>query len=218
MATERRTELQLLENYRVAFQNIKEVELLRTELAEYGYDDGKIAQGKALYDKAQQLFDKNKQETEEEKLAYKHFAKAYDEVAKVYAKHRKIAKVALMNKRELWSSFRIEGAEAEAYLQWIDDARAFYHQAKTNETAQPLLTQFKLQQTDVDAQISKIAEVQTLRAAYEKERGESQDATQNKNKALAEIALWMREFFAVAKIALDDHPQLLESLKKVVKS
>lgn len=218
MATERRTELQLLENYRVAFQNIKEVELLRTELAEYGYDDANITQGKALYDKAQQLFDKNKQETEEEKLAYKHFAKAYDELAKTYSKHRKIAKVALMNQRELWSVFRIEGAEPDAYLQWIDDARAFYHQAKTNETAQSLLTQFKLQQPDVDIQISKIAEVQTLRAAYEKERGESQDATQNKNKALAEIALWMREFFAVAKIALDDHPQLLESLKKVVKS
>lgn len=218
MATERRTELQLLENYRVAFANIKEVELLRTELAEYGYDDAKIAEGQALYQKAQYLFDKNKQETEEEKLAYKKFAKAYDEVAKTYAKHRKIAKVALMNQRELWSAFRIEGAEAEAYLQWIDDARAFYHQARTNEVAKPILIKFKLQEPDIQGQEAKIAEVQSLRAAYEKGRGESQDATQNKNKALTEIAQWMRAFFAVARIALDDHPQLLESLKKVVKS
>jgi len=51
-----------------------------------------------------------------------------------------------------------------------------------------------------------------------RELGESQDATQTKDKALAAISIWMRDFYDVAKIALDDSPQLLEVLGLSVKN
>lgn len=218
MSKNRKSELELLEDYRVVFENVNAITEIKTEMAEYGYDTAKINEGKALYQKAQQLFDKNKQETEEAKLAYKSFTNAYNEVAKVYSKHRKIAKVALIDKKEFWSPLHIEGTEADAYLKWIDDAKNFYTFGKSNEVVKPILEKFKLSQTAMEEQLTKIEEVQTLRAKYDKEKGESQDATQQKNKAFAEIAEWVKVFFAVAKIALDDRPQLLEGLRKVVKS
>lgn len=92
------SELKYLENYRLLFVNLEEVQDLKSEMAEYGYDDQKIAEGKALYDKTQSLYNKNKQETAEEREAYAHFAQSYEEMKKSYAKHRKIAKVALMKK------------------------------------------------------------------------------------------------------------------------
>lgn len=51
-----------------------------------------------------------------------------------------------------------------------------------------------------------------------KEKGESQDATKLKDTAFGELDDWMREFYAVAKIALEDNPQLLESLEKFVRN
>ena len=51
-----------------------------------------------------------------------------------------------------------------------------------------------------------------------KEKGESQDATKLKDTAFGELDDWMRDFYAVAKIALEDNPQLLESLGKFVRS
>ncbi|NLT49572.1 MAG: hypothetical protein GXX85_01480, partial [Ignavibacteria bacterium] len=48
--------------------------------------------------------------------------------------------------------------------------------------------------------------------------GESEDATKEKDAAFAKMDKWMSDFYAVARIALEDKPQLLEALGKIVKS
>lgn len=212
------SELKYLENYRLLFVNLEEVQDLKSEMAEYGYDDQKIAEGKALYDKTQSLYNKNKQETAEEREAYAHFAQSYEEMKKSYAKHRKIAKVALMKKPELWNSLAIDGSLSQAYLKSMEEIKTLYTQTKTHTIAKPILEKFKLTESIADEQLAKINEVETLRAKYEKEKGESQDATQQKNKTFEELTEWVREFYAVARIALDDRPQLLESIGKFVRS
>ena len=63
-----------------------------------------------------------------------------------------------------------------------------------------------------------LTDVEQARAVYLKEKGETQVATQTKDAALAKIDDWMSEFFAVARIALEDQPQLLEVLGKTVRS
>ncbi len=62
-----------------------------------------------------------------------------------------------------------------------------------------------------------LTELETARAEYLKEKGESQEATKIKDAAFAKMDDWMSEFYAVARIALEDKPQLLEALGKVVK-
>ena len=42
-------------------------------------------------------------------------------------------------------------------------------------------------------------------------------ATKDKDKAFAELEKWVREFYAIAKIALEDKPQLLESMGRIMK-
>ena len=53
---------------------------------------------------------------------------------------------------------------------------------------------------------------------YQKEKGESQQATKDKNDAFDALDKWVTRFFKVAKIALEDRPQLLESLGKIMKN
>ncbi|WP_439182311.1 hypothetical protein [Carboxylicivirga taeanensis] len=56
------------------------------------------------------------------------------------------------------------------------------------------------------------------RTTYLLEVGESEAATKAKDEALGKLDRWMSEFYAVARIALEDQPQLLEALGKAVKS
>ena len=42
-------------NYSFIFENISQNDVLKKELAEYGYGDKEIAQGKAVYDTAGQM-------------------------------------------------------------------------------------------------------------------------------------------------------------------
>ncbi|WP_335966382.1 hypothetical protein [Galbibacter sp. PAP.153] len=48
--------------------------------------------------------------------------------------------------------------------------------------------------------------------------GNKQDATKERNKSLMDLNTWMGHFYTIARIELKEHPQLLESLDKVVKS
>ena len=43
-------------------------------------------------------------------------------------------------------------------------------------------------------------------------------SNEDKNKAFEAMNKWVKEFYEVAKIALSDRPQLLESIGKLVKS
>ena len=59
------------------------------------------------------------------------------------------------------------------------------------------------------------AEVMALAAAsalQEKRKGEAKSATERRDDCLAELRGWLSDFRAVAKIALDEDPQRLESL------
>ena len=71
---------------------------------------------------------------------------------------------------------------------------------------------------ELNGTLQLITNLEAARAAYLREKGESQDATKQKDKAFGEMDDWMSAFYAVAKIALEDSPQLLESLGKFVRS
>ncbi len=218
MRTRKQSELQYLENYRLVFANLSEVADIQAEMAEYGYDETAINEGKALYEKAQTLYEKRQTESTEEKQAYDKFAEAFEQLQEQYRKDRKKAKVALLKHTALYEPFHLKKRVPQAYLKFMQEAKVFYEQMQTNTEAKPLLNRFKLTEELATAQLTAIEKVTELRASYEKEKGESQQATKDKNKAFEDIAEWIRDFYAVAEIALEDHPQLLESIGKFVRS
>jgi hypothetical protein len=85
-------------------------------------------------------------------------------------------------------------------------------------TMQTQLALLKITVEDITAVNTKVAELEAVRAEYLKEKGESQDATKAKDAAFATLDDWMSGFYAVAKIGLEDNPQLLEAIGKTIKS
>lgn len=100
----------------------------------------------------------------------------------------------------------------------MEETRAFYQLLDTNETLRNQLKQLKITEQDIKNQLQLLGEVEKSYADYQKEKGESQQATKDKNQAFATLEKWVRDFYSVAKIALEDKPQLLESVGKFVRS
>ena len=213
----RTSEVQTLEQYRVAFENTASQPQISATMAEYGYDSATMAIGKALYDETRLSFDSNKKETDEEAAAYATFAAKEDQLSKIYAEHRKKAKVVFRNDTVTADMLEISGSLPQAYIKWLEIVKKFYNVALADSNIQSWLSRLKVTPNDLTAAQALIPEVEAARAAYLKEKGESQAATATKDTAFANLDSWMREFYAVAKIALEDTPQLLESLGKVVK-
>jgi hypothetical protein len=219
MATKRTlTEAEALEQYRVSFENVEKQPQIATIMAEFGYDETLLTEGKTLLTKTQQAFEYNKKEDDETSVAYNNFVTSKENLAKVYGLHRKKGKVVFRKDETTLNSLGLKGSLPQAYIKWLETVKKFYSVAIGNSNIETKLIRLKVTQTELQETVALIAELETNRAEYLKEKGESQDATKLKDTAFGEIDDWMSEFYAVAKIALEDNPQLLESLGKFVRS
>ncbi len=220
MKTNRKqTELQFLEDYRLLFTNLEKVPEIAEQMAEYGYDEAKIAEGEALYQTAEEYHRQIHKERDEEKVSYKIFSKEFDNYWEQYRKHRRKLKVALIKHSKHWSSFKVDTTLPHSYLKRMEYMRIFYQELENPEPEiQELLTRFKLTPSIAQQGQATFEQIEQLRANYEKEKGESQQITQTKNQAFEQIADWIKDFHMVAQIALEEHPQLLESIGIFVRS
>lgn len=208
----------MFQNYGNIFENISKNETLKNELAEYGYDSEEIAKGKALYDVATEKLDINKTETAEEKLAYDQFRKKFEALKKSYTTDRKKVKIIYKNEAATLSILGVKGTASIRITEFLDGVDTLYKQLKASEDLRKPLARLKITEEHITAQLEALEEVKTAYNAYTKEKGESQQATKDKDKALADLEKWVREFYAIAKIALEDQPQLLESIGKFMRS
>lgn len=209
---------QMLQNFGAMFENLSKEGDLKTELAEYGYDDAKIAEGKALYDEARKTFDANIKETREETSASLAFQEKYQNVQKKYSTHRKKARIVFEDNEEALRQLKLKGSAARAIASAMEEMRAFYQLLDTTPNLLTPLKQLKINEEDVKNQLQELPEVEKAYATYLQEKGESQQATRDKNKAFETLDKWVSKFHKVAKIALEDRPQLLEALGKFVRS
>ncbi|MFK8280974.1 MULTISPECIES: hypothetical protein [Capnocytophaga] len=209
---------QMLQNFGAMFENLSKEGDLKTELAEYGYDDAKIAEGKALYDEARKTFDANIKETREETSASLAFQEKYQNVQKKYSTHRKKARIVFEDNEEALRQLKLKGSAARAIAAAMEEMRAFYQLLDTTPNLLTPLKQLKINEEDVKNQLQELPEVEKAYATYLQEKGESQQATRDKNKAFEALDKWVSKFHKVAKIALEDRPQLLEALGKFVRS
>lgn len=212
------TEQQLIQNIGMLFENLNAPSDLKSELAEYGYNDDEIAKGKALYDTAMVEYKKNIREGQEETSAYKLFSDKMNLVSKIYHIDRKKARIIFKDQEDVLKNLRVKGRISQAIATLIDDMRVFYTTIQQNKNLLTPLKRLKINAEHIETQIQNLTDTEKAYASYNKEKGENQQATKDKNKAFANLEKWVREFYAIAKIALEDQPQLLESIGKFVRS
>lgn len=213
----RKPEAEMLEQYRVALENAKNQPAIATVLSEFGYDAATMAAGTTLLTDTRTAYDFNKTEDDETKEAYATFSNLQQEIATAFLLHRKKAKVVFRKDKLTAEKLGITGSVPKSYVRWLEKVKKFYSVAP-EEAVIAKLSKLKITAEDVTSAKTSILQLEHARSEYLREKGESQDATKAKDTAFAEIDDWMQEFYAVAKIALEDNPQLLEALGIIVRS
>ncbi|RJE71574.1 hypothetical protein [Reichenbachiella sp. MSK19-1] len=211
------TDAQTLELYRVALQNAGSNATISELMGELSYDQATIDEGKIWLTKARAAYDTNNKEDDETSQAYHDFSTLRGQIKDQYSKHRKKAKVVFRKDATTADLLDISGLVPKAYIKWLESVKIFYTNANDKPEILQKLARLKITAEDISAMVGQIEQLEAARSKYLLEKGESQDATNAKDQAMAEIDDWMSEFYAVATIALEDKPQLLEVLGKVVK-
>jgi hypothetical protein len=212
------SEAQALEQYRVALENAESQPKIAATMAEFDYPAETITEGKNLLAQTRQAYDANKTEDDETSAAYNDFKVKRTLLADIYSLDRKKAKVIFRNDPLTLEKLGINGSIPQAYVKWLEKTRKFYTEALADTDIQTKLARLKVTVEKLNAANTLIPGVESARTVYLREKGESQDATQTKDAAFARMDDWMSEFYAVARIAMEDKPQLLETLGLLVRN
>lgn len=90
--------------------------------------------------------------------------------------------------------------------------KKFYTETLADTKIQNKLAHLAVMVEQLSAGNILVSELETTRTNYLREVGELQETTKTKDAAIQEISDWMQDVFIVARIALEDKPQLLEAL------
>ncbi|WP_445749382.1 hypothetical protein [Polaribacter sp.] len=209
---------EMLEISKIALQNVESNQIIKPLMEALGYNSAKISEGTSILQNTRAKFDESQLMDDNKSKAYKVFEEKRLAVNTVYAKDRKKARIILTNDSLALKALGLVGVVPKNYVSWLENINLFYNTLNNQpDLAQKLLV-VQITPTHIADQLAGIAEVESLRAARVQSDGIAQNATKTKNNAFKELEKWMGAFFAIARIALEDEPQLLESLGKFVKS
>jgi hypothetical protein len=207
------TETEMLEQFRNSFENAKKQTEIATIMAEFGYTPEVIAEGELLLKTARSAYDANQKEGDETSKAYKDYAKVKENLEKIYLLDRKKAKVIFKNDPYAYDELELSGIVPNAHINFIELTRKFYNGLLNNPDLQAKVAKLKITPDGLNHALELLDQVNILRSEFLKELGESQLSRKTKDDSLAAIELWMRDFYAVAKIALDDKVKLMKALR-----
>jgi hypothetical protein len=212
------SQTEILEISRIALQNVETNPIIKPLMEALGYNTAKIDAGKALLNEAKTQFNTNKSLEDARANAYKDFEDLKTAIEAKYSKDRKKAKIIYKQDALVLKELGIKGIIPKSYVKWLETVNLFYNLLNTDAAILAKLAPLQVTQEHVTALIADLNTLEDLRAAYIQAKGNAQNATKTKNKAFKDLEKWMSDFYAVARLALEDEPQLLESLGKLVKS
>jgi len=208
----------LLEMYRVALSNAETHPGISEALSGLGYDAEKLVEGNNLLTEAREAFNTCNQERDERMEAYGVFKAKQNLLSKQYTMHRKKAKILFRKDEFLMERLKIARAISSSYVPWIEAVKRFYAEISSSEELQANMLSLNVTAEELADANTKVTELEQARSDFMKEKGQSQDATMNKDSAMEKLNDWMSAFYSVARIAFEKQPQLMEALGKVVKN
>jgi len=206
-----------LESYRLLIFNSKDAEV-KPLLNAIGVDNAYITQGIALYTETTDLVDTQKKEYQEQSLAYDNYFVAKDAADDNYTRTYKLVKVMSRNDKDLQNRLKIGSEKSTAIEGWIEDGIDFYNLLQNETAFLAPLVKFKLTANRINAEAKALQDLKTLRNQATQEKGQAQEATRLRNENLDDLADYCTELKALAQLALESQPQLLEKLGVLVRS
>jgi hypothetical protein len=201
--------LHSIENGILGVANSPEVQYRMTA---FGYTPDKIEHGKNLLENV-------KRHVALQVGGYGDQYAASDEVNKfwsiAYSKYIvtiKVIRIAFKGQPDKLVKFRATGRRNRSLSGWLNDARIMYANILDTPEVMDIMANYGYSFEKLAAERNDVEQVEILHSKRLAEKGEAQQGTVERDKALDELCDWYSDFRAIARIALYDSPQLLETL------
>ncbi|QIA07852.1 hypothetical protein [Draconibacterium halophilum] len=182
-----------------------------------GYTETKLTEGAGLLSEATTLVETQKREYGEVDAAQNAYETQRAEAHSKYMDLLAICKIAFKKDVKAISTLDLTGRRASTLSGWLKQTIGFYRAILANDEWKAALATYGQTEEKISAELAEIEAVASASENKKKEMGDAQNATQERDEKLEELAEWVNDYEVIARIALADKPQLLEKLGIVVK-
>ncbi len=207
-----------LHQAQVAIDNALNNPAVLSALSDYGYTPARIQQGKKLYNQAAAAQLAQTVEAGEQLSASAAVNDTWTTARKSYIRFIKIARIAFKQDAGVVTQLALSGHRKRTLSGWMAQATQFYKNALASKAILTGFKEFGITQQKLQAGLAELNALEAANLLQEKEKGNAQNATKKRDAALDELQAWLSDFLAIAKIALEENPQLLEGLGILVRS
>lgn len=202
-----------LQRVHLLAEGVKQNAEIKKKLAKVGFTNDDIQRGIDLIQAVEDCKTRQNMGRGAQKAITQSFSEQQAEINEQYLYHLSVAKIALRNDLSLWDVLQLNGRRETTVAGWFNQVRAFYDNIALASAAMKKhgVSAAELTQT---RQMLEVA-VQ-LRVDQAQKKSETQSATQERQRLLAELQRWESDLRYLAKFALKDDPQQLEALGIVV--
>lgn len=208
---------ELLLKSKLAISNSLSDPPIMLALAVYGYDEIKMNQGLNLHNETETLVHIQAKEYGEQYKAYNDYEDAKKAASIAYNKTYRVAGIALSDNKEAKTSLKLGRSRNRSFSEWLLKLKTFYTNLLGNDDYIAAMQKYGYTAEKIQAEFDLVMETEAKDFGYDKEKGEAQQATLNRNKKVDLLANWYRDFVEIAKIALEGNPQWLEKLGIITK-
>jgi hypothetical protein len=203
---------QFLLTTQVMVENALSDSEVKTALAGYGFSENRLLEIKKLYEEAAALHNARKKEFGEQIAATSELNAIWETADRRYMKTLKIARVAFKDKVKADKATMLYGNRKQSLSGWLEQARAFYSNILNDPGILTVIGEYGYTPEKLKEESALIDQVTAKHLEQKKESGEAQEATETRDRKLDELASRISGLRAVAKVALDENPQMLEKL------
>lgn len=208
---------ELLAKADVAIYNARTDPDLSMRLAQYGYDDMRLGEGRTLYDRVNTLYHQQKHGYGQQYDATDKLHRLWEQADVRFYRDRRVAKVVFRKHRGARQSLGLVGERKGSLTHWLRGAQQFYNNA-LQTPYQTQLAEYGLTMAHLSEGRALVQEVVEAKRVSEAERGAAQQSTKERDAAMKALREWMTDFMEIATVALEDMPQYLEKLMQVEES
>lgn len=192
---------------------------IKTMIEPFGYTTEKLDEGKSLFAEVETLAETQRKEYAEQYNATSLFVEKRQEAEDKVNAMRKYTKFALRNISEANNILIHTKTLPKAFADWQQTIKSYYERLIEHPDWISLLAPFGITAEIITDNIVAIAELKNLQETQQRETGDAQRATQERNAKFADLQVWYGDLRELAKILfVDADAQYLEKLGITTKS
>lgn len=180
----------------------------------FGYDEKRIKEGERIYRTVQKVNDAQNRAMDKKVRVHNERRTLQASVRKKYMKMLQIARIAFDKDIIIRKALQLEGPREVALDAWLNQIALFANRLLNESVWAAKLKEYGIAKKDLAALMGDVDQLRAVALACEQSKAESKKETSVKKQQLKELQEWVSDYLKIARIALEDHPELYAKLRE----